>query len=251
MTQHETTTLRMTRPLALVVVAAVMGSGTAGIASVAKGATAAPMRSRSPTAAVTRPPVPASLTSVESAAEDIVEFALQRKRADVVARAGQLKAGAAGPAAKALAAAGAPAANITALKERAARVAAFAPKAPYVRIAIAANSVSALMPSFYARFADPVPPSVLTLDYLDREAQLRSLVGEQSRVTSAVDLLARTWAALRPKVIAVGGVGVARQYDRHVASMRRLAATSERAALQKEAVNGLELVDSLESAFPR
>ena len=105
------------------------------------------------------------------------------------------------------------------------------------------------MPGFYARYEDPVPPDVLKLDYLDREAQLRSLAGDRTSVRTAVDELSTTWTKLRPEVIDAGGDGVAGRYTRHVASMRRLAGGTDERALQKEAVTGLELVDELENQF--
>ena len=105
------------------------------------------------------------------------------------------------------------------------------------------------MPGFYARFADPVPASVLTLDYLDREAQLRSLAGDQRAVRSSVRALATTWPGVRRRVLAVGGLGEARAFDAHVGAMKRLVRSSDHKALQREAVNGLNLVDTLESLF--
>jgi hypothetical protein len=104
------------------------------------------------------------------------------------------------------------------------------------------------MAELYARFQDPVPPEILTLDYLDREAELRSLAGQPNAVASAVKQLGPTWAKVRPKVVAAGGAKEAAAYQRHVTAMRRLdpaAATKVRA----EAERGLALVDELESVF--
>ena len=96
-------------------------------------------------------------------------------------------------------------AKIARLKRTASRVSQLAARGPLVRVALAANAVSGLMPELYAHFRDRVPPSVLTLDYLDREAQLRSLVLERARVDVAVKRLVSTWAPLRPKGVAAGG----------------------------------------------
>jgi len=62
-------------------------------------------------------------------------------------------------------------------------------------------------------------------------------------------VLSSTWAKLRAQVIDAGGEKVAASFTRHVRAMQRLARSSDRAALQKEAVAGLELVDQLEDAF--
>jgi MoxR-like ATPase len=104
------------------------------------------------------------------------------------------------------------------------------------------------MPALYAHFAAPVPTQILALDYLDREAEFRSLAREPARAALAVRELAKTWASTRPKVLAAQGAGEAAAFDRHVAAMTRLA-TGPGSALRAEAVRGLELVDELESVF--
>lgn len=193
-------------------------------------------------------PVPTSLTDVESAAEDIVDLALADDRRSVVARAAVLEAGASGSVTTALAQAGVPVARVALLKTRASRVAQLSRSGSFVGIALAANAVSELMPSFYARFQSRVPSSIFTLDYLDREAQLRSLARQQDRVAVAVKELGRTWAQVQAKVVAAGGTGEAAAYRAHVAAMKRLLPRGH-AALQAEAVRGLALVDELEQVF--
>ena len=195
-------------------------------------------------------PVPSSLTALESSAEDLVDFALSRDRAEVVATAGKLRALASRPAAASLTRAGVPRATIGRLRDRANRVAGLAANGAFIRVALAANAVSGLMPSLYARFHDRVPPSVLALDYLDREAQLRTIVGERNRVAEAVKRLASTWKGLRPKVTAAGGAKAAAAYGRHVLTMSRLVGGPLK-KVREEAVHGLVLVDQLEAVFTR
>lgn len=194
--------------------------------------------------------VPSSLQAVESSAEDLVDFALAGDHRETVATAAELATRARGPAAASLTRAGVAPAKIARLKRTASRVSQLAARGPLVRVALAANAVSGLMPELYAHFHDRVPPSVLTLDYLDREAQLRSLVLERARVDVAVKRLASTWAPLRPKVVAAGGSAPAAAYDKHVSAMKRLVRGSL-TAVRKEAVHGLVLVDALEQAFSR
>lgn len=195
--------------------------------------------------------MPASLEEVESGAEDTIDHAHRGDRARVVATAESLRRAASGRAVADLREAGVTAARIALLQDRARRVDALAPDGDVDQVSLAANQVSALMPELFARFKDPVPPGVLKLDYLDREAQLRSRAGDLAAVGPAVRTLSSTWTSLRPDVIAAGGAGVAARYDRHVASMRRLARDPGGQALQREAVTGLELVDALETAFRR
>jgi hypothetical protein len=205
------------------------------VASVGAGASAA------------RQPLPASLTAAESNAEDIVDAALAHDRNGVTAIAAELKANAHEQAAT-LRKGGVTASLVSELRQRANRLAALARSAPYVQILLAANAVSQLMPALYAHFADPVPPAIRALDYLDREAQFRSLAGERGRVAAAVKELGWTWAHVRPKIVAAGGASEAAAYTRHVAAMKRLDPGAG-ARVQSEARHGLELVDRLEQVF--
>ena len=199
-------------------------------------------------AAFATAPVPPSLKALESSAEDIVDFALSRDRGAVAAEAVRLKAAANGPAAAALSRFGTPSGKVVQLQRRASRVAQLARSGSFIDIALAANAVSQVMPALYGRFRDRVPAAVLALDYLDREAQLRSLARQPEKVSAAVRKLGPTWTRLRAKVIAAGGARQARAYSEHVAAMKRLAPSAQK-KVQAEAVHGLELVDELERVF--
>jgi hypothetical protein len=193
--------------------------------------------------------VPASLGRVESGAEDAIDLARAGDRAEVVKTVRAMRRAAEGAAATDLRAAAVPESQIEALRDRARLLAGLAPRAGLVRVSLAANGISALMPELYARYEDPVPPDVLKLDYLDREAQLRSLAGDRASVPKAAQELSTTWTELRPQVLDAKGKRVAARYDRHVRSMRRRARGPNDEALQREAVRGLELVDELEHQF--
>jgi hypothetical protein len=192
--------------------------------------------------------VPSSLNEVESGAEDTIDFARQGSRSKVSAAVRGLRR-AEGQAAADLREAGVTNERISALKDRIRLLQSVARRASFVRVSLAANQISALMPEFFTRYDDPVPPSVLELDYLDREAQLRSGAGDTTSVSSAVRELSSTWTSLRPRVIEAGGRRIATRFTRHVASMRRQARDPGSRALQKEAAVGLELVDELERQF--
>jgi hypothetical protein len=193
-------------------------------------------------------PVPAVLTATESGAEDIVDYALAGDRGSVVATAKTLRETANGPAAATLRANGVPAAVIRALEQRADRLARVAGGGSMISVAIAANAVSGLMPSLYARFHDRVPPTILRLDYLDREAQLRSLAHQPPKAVGAVAQLAPAWLGVRRRVIAAGGKHEAALFDHHVAAMKKLGPHTGR-SFEAEAARGLELVDQLERVF--
>lgn len=179
-----------------------------------------------------------------------MDVALAHDRARVVAMASALAASARGASTTALQSAGVPHASVTAVREQATRVARLSHTAPYTAIALAANAVSELVVGLYAHFSDPVPVAVRKLDYLDREAQLRSLAGQGKAVSPIVARLAATWAPLRPSVVGHGGGTVAAAYSRHVTAMQHLAA-GPGSAFRHEAVNGLNIVDELEAVFSR
>jgi hypothetical protein len=198
-------------------------------------------------------PIPPSLNTVESAAEDTIDFAHAGNRAKVIATARKLQRTAAGRASADLRKAGVPTDTIRALQDRARLVSSLARTAGFLRLSLGANQVSALMPELFAHYSTPIPPAVQRLDYVDREAQLRSRAGDETSVSAAVDDLVATWAVLKPDVIKAGGAKVAARFSRHVAAMRRLAKGSDaaelQAELQAEAGRGLELVDRLEETF--
>lgn len=216
----------------------------------------APARAPNPTAQAATPAlltapagstVPKPLMRAESAAEDVIGFLEQGKAAKSKAAARGLRELAHGAAADALRRAGAPESQIVTLQRRADRTARLAlSQASPLRVALAANGVSQLMPAFYGRYQDPVPPAVLKLDYLGREVQLRSQGGEAARQRAAVREIAATWRALRPALVKAGGLDVARSYD---ANVRALKQDGSPRMVQREALTGLEIVDQMEGVF--
>jgi hypothetical protein len=238
-------TSRARRTIAALMAASVIGSSAAGAAAVAHGtSTPAPKTVR---AAANASTVPAPLTRAETAAEDVIGFLESGHPAKSKAEARILRDLAHGKAADALRRAGVSQAGIQALQQRADRVARLSlGGASALRVSLAANSVSQLMPGFYARFHDRVPVTVLRLDYLDREIQLRSRAGQARKVEQVVRQLAATWRELRPQLVAAGGTQVATSYDRHVTALQR---GGTAAAVQKQAVHGLDIVDQMETVF--
>ena len=138
-------------------------------------------------------PVPRSLDTVESGAEDTIDFARARNRRKVISTTRKLRRAAGGPAAADLRKAGVPADTIASLQDQTRLVSSLARTAGFLRLSLGANQVSALMPQLFAYYADPIPPEVLKLDYLDREAQLRSRAGDEASVGAAVNDLSSTW----------------------------------------------------------
>jgi hypothetical protein len=235
-------------PILVAVVLLVAGCGDSNDSGT-KATTPTTTTTATTTAPQVKKPVPGSLEETESAAEDIIDYANAGNRSKVSATARDLVAVSAGKAATTLEKAGVPQSRIAVLQDRARAVEDQARKGDPLQISLAANQVSALMPEFYARYSDPVPPEVLELDYLDREAQLRSRARDEAKVKTAVAGLAATWSMLQNSAIKAGGDKAARDFTRHVAAMRRLVQGSDAAALQKEARNGLELVDVLEGVY--
>jgi hypothetical protein len=209
----------------------------------------APTPTAPPAKGVARGRVPRALAETESAAEDLVDFARAKKRAKVVKGAEQLRRVVQVRAAATLEKSKVPQALISSLETRAQSIVQISATAGFLEIALAANQVSGLMPQLYAHYADPIPPEVLKLDYLDREAQFRSIAKDQFHTLRAIKDLSSTWNALRPKVVKAGGANAAARFSRHVEEMRALARTFKRAGIRKEAAKGLALVDVLERVF--
>ena len=193
-------------------------------------------------------PIPRALRAAESDAEDTIDLALAGRRARVVAKAEALRAVADGAAGAALRSAGVSGAEIAEFRARAAEVARLAPAASLIDVALASNRAFALMPAFFAHYDSPIPPAVTSLDHLDFEAKLQARAGHVAAIHPAVAQLERTWASLRPDVVAAGGKRVATRFDAHVARMEQLAARGGRAAA-REAQRGLDLVDEIEAVY--
>jgi hypothetical protein len=205
-----------------------------------------------PAAHPTRGRLPSAISATESSAEDLVDYARAKNRAKVVAGAEKLRNLAQGGAAQAaLEKSKLPVGLIEGLAGRAQAIGQLAASAHFLEIALAANQVSGLMPNIYSYYSYSVPPSVLQLDYLDREAQFRSIANDLALTQGAIEKLASTWKELQPQVVKAGGAKEAGEYSRHVEAMRRLSQTFDRPAIRKEAAKGLVLVDELEGVFRR
>jgi len=192
--------------------------------------------------------VPQALADTESGAEDLIAFALAGDRRAVVSSAGRLVKEVDGTTTRVLSRASVRAATVAELERRTARLSRVSRARSFVDVALAANAVSQLMPRLYERFESPVPSEILGLDYLDREAQFRSLARQPTKVAAAVKSLAATWARVRPKVVSAGGTDEARAYQAHVDRMARLAPSAAH-QIEAEARSGLEVVDRLERVF--
>jgi hypothetical protein len=183
----------------------------------------------------------------ETAAEDVIGNLEKGLSARSRAEAHLVQALAHGSAAADLRNSGIPALKVRVLQQRADRVAQLsASGAPTLDVSLAANDLSRLMPSLYAHYSDPVPATVLKLNYLEREVQLQSRSAQPVRERAAINSLRSTWAKLRPLLVRAGGAKVAAAYDAH---MIALDAPAQPGAFQQEAVKGLDLIDQMEGVF--
>jgi hypothetical protein len=196
--------------------------------------------------------IPHSLRVVESGAEDTTDFILAGERAKAIKSAGALNDAAQGDAAKDLADADVPAAQIDELKARAAELKTIVARGKPIKVALAANRAFELVPDFFAVYSDRVPAQVTRLDYLDFEAKLRALAGDRGRTADAVSGLRIAWKELRKKVRRVrpGGVAAKDHFDGHVRRMRELVeADASLEQIAREAQHGLDLVDEIEAVY--
>ena len=88
-------------------------------------------------------------------------------------------------------------------------------------IAQAANGVIRLIADHPDVFEDSAAPELLSLDYLEREAQLRSLAGQHLAVTAVVERAVAVWPRLRRRLIAAGANELAQQFDAHLEELSR------------------------------
>ena len=236
---------RTRKVMATLLTAGLLGGSAAGALAASQHAPAQPPKAVQ--AAAAKSTVPKPLTRAETAAEDVIGFLENGQPAKSRAEARILRDLAHGQAADALRRAGVPEARITALQQRADRTARLSlGGAPALQVSLAANSVSRLMPGFYSRYHDPVPATVLKLDYLDRQVQLDSQAGHQARLRQTVRQLGATWQQLRPQLVGAGGATVAKAYDQHVTALKR---GGTAIAIQQQAVHGLDIVDQMEGVF--
>ena len=177
-------------------------------------------------------------------------MALAHDRARVIAMAGTLSSSAGSAARKALRSAGATPADVAALRARAAVVARLSHTGPFTSIALAANAVSArgrraLCALLRSRARGRAPAR------LPRPRGAAALArGPGQGRAGGRRPPGRDLEAAAAAVVGHGGGTVAAAYGRHVAAMHRLA-QAPGGAFRSEAVNGLNIVDELESVFLR
>ena len=253
-------TTKSRRVIGALLAAGIVGGTATGAVAVSQGTpTQAPKTVQAPAqsppaqapavvrAAAAKSTVPKPLTRAETAAEDVIGFLEKGQPAKSKAEARVLRDLARGPAAAALRQAGVPQSQIAAFQQRAERTARLSlGGASTLAVSQSANSVSQLMAGFYARYQDPVPAAVLKLDYLERQVQLDSQAGQNTKLRTTVRQLDITWQKLRPQLVKAGGTAVAKTYDRHVTALKGKASPT---ATQQQAVRGLDLVDKMETVF--
>jgi hypothetical protein len=193
--------------------------------------------------------IPAALQQIESQAEDAYDHALASNHEAIASDASSISSGWRSFRAQA-AGDGAGAADLSAMD---AAVSAFSGSAAtstdVVALARAANGVSATMDELFALYEAPVPPEVLSLDYLGREIVLDARAGDSAAARTDIDELEATFASIRARLVAGGGDQVATDYDASVAAMRADVAVEDAASLQRDANAGLEIVDEMEGVF--
>lgn len=236
--------MRIHRALAATTVIALLAAGLAGC-----NGGQPPKAPPASSSATGNGPIPPALRTVESASEDAIDDALAGNRAGAVTKALRLQKAASGPVPTALRKAGVSERRIADFKARADRVAALAPKADLLQVALASNHAFEAVAGFFALYDSRVPAVVTTLDYLDFEAKLRAKAGDLTAVRRVVGRLGHTWTALKPTVISAGGSKAAAAFSAHVEAMHRLVGAGDQKRLVHEAQHGLDLVDEIEEVF--
>jgi hypothetical protein len=113
----------------------------------------------------------------------------------------------------------------------------------------AANAVSGPMDELFALYDDPVPASILALDYGGREVSIDAMEEGMGDAMEDIGELETVWASVKADVLDAGGDAEAADYDSSLATQRDLAEQGDAAGLLSESNNGLEIVDALEGVF--
>jgi len=194
--------------------------------------------------------IPRSLSRAESAAEDSIDLILAGKRDKAIRSAGDLDKLAQGDLVKDLEGV-ASKEELGELQARAADLAQIAPAGEPMAVALAANHAFELIARLFGKFQSDVPAAVLTLDYLDFEAKLRSLGHDIDPLRAAVNRLSSTWSELSKSFPSGDKAGAVRgRFDAHVAAMTSMAtAGTDFDGMANEAQHGLDLVDEIEEVY--
>jgi hypothetical protein len=189
--------------------------------------------------------IPAPLLALEGAAESAYDQALAGDAAGYASSGRTIEAGWKAWRGEA-ASAGAPA---SALSDMDLAVAGLGGAVGAVPRGRAANAVSAPMEQLFETYAPTVPTALLVMDYLGRELVLDGMAGEFTVATTDVDRLAKSWAALRPKVLVAGGAKDAAAFDALIESLKGDVAASSATSLIRNANTALDLTDVIEKLF--
>ncbi len=202
-----------------------------------------------PTTPVTTAPVPSDLLDIESGAEDTFESVLKDDASAVDAGLVKIQDGFAAYRGHAVGD-GAPQAIVDRLELVISELAdARAEAQTGLALARITNKVSAPIPRLFAGYTDPVPPTVLVLDYVGRELMLDAKQRTSSQATADLERAVKTWDTLRPIVVAKGGAPAAAKLDTTLADLRAALDAGDFTALEAAAVTELDDVDTIEGVF--
>ena len=204
-----------------------------------------------PTTPTNSAAVPSDLVDIESGAEDAFEAVLLGDSATVNAGLTKIQQGFAAYRGHAVSD-GAPQAIVDRLKTVSDELRdAIAEGETGPALARITNAVSAPMPRLFAVYTEPVPPTVLVLDYVGRELELDALQHSASQAATDLERAVRTWNLLRPTVVAKGGTTEAAKFDATLADLRAAVDAADFAALEAAAITVLDDVDILEAVFAK
>lgn len=118
-----------------------------------------------------------------------------------------------------------------------------------LELARAANAVSGPMDELYSLYDDPVPSSILALDYGGRKVSIDGMEEGMGDALEDIGELETVWAGVKLVVFDAGGDAKAADYDSSLATQRDLADQGDAEGLLSESNNSLEIVDALEGVF--
>lgn len=195
--------------------------------------------------------VPRSLSEVESAAEDAIDFAdagkLERAAAKATYLEGEWKAYR-----KHAVRDGTPAKFFEPMDHAVRDLMTPATLHDPLALQLAANEVSRHLPELFAPYAPAAPVELLQLDYLGRAIMLDARQRLFEQAAEHFGEMQQAWiGSLEPKARKKnGGESVAALYNTEMARLRAALDDKDANAIAKSAARSLEIVDGLERLFP-
>jgi hypothetical protein len=112
-----------------------------------------------------------------------------------------------------------------------------------------ANDVTGALAPLFGFAGAPVPWQINRLDYLGRAIGLEAKAGDWAKASDSASSLEKTWASIRPSVIAHKGYAAAQKFDAALDGVKKSTQSHDANGAAKAAAATGDGVDTLEGVF--